>query len=108
MHCQGSRTVQIGKLKQFSLRRKKGQKIGMYHQVEKSAVVHRLMLAMGCTDRFGDHDFYGALNPEIILDKVCEAEQRDLARLRKGKDKSQVDVEISFNHVEVNEMAKDQ
>jgi hypothetical protein len=108
MHCQESRTVQIGKLKQFSLRRKKGQKIGMYHQVEKSAVVHRLMLAMGCTDRFGDHDFYGALNPEIILDKVCEAEQRDLARLRKGKDKSQVDVEISFNHVEVNEMAKDQ
>ena len=63
-------------------------------------------MGVACSERFSDPDYFGALNPELILKKICEAEQRDVAR--SGKVDSKAQVEITFNHTQVTDMANDQ
>ena len=105
LHCSDALSIQEGKLSQFSKKRKKGEFIGMYHQIEKAACLNRLMMAVASSERFSDPESYGALTLKNLLTKVCEAESRDTAR--QGKSESKAQVEISFNHIQVNEMATD-
>ena len=63
------------------------------------------MMGVTASERFSDPEFYGALNPDILCEKICEAEKSDVARL--GKSDSKGLVEITFNHTEVNQRASD-
>ena len=64
------------------------------------------MMAQAASERFNDRNQYGGLTIDIILEKVCEAERRDLARSTKSG--SQDFIEIMFNHTEVSKRATDQ